>query len=66
MIRLFVPRRGAARQDVFAAMDVHVSSDNGDFASWLAHRKAKKQQEEKMDIGGARRKEKVAGGRSDS
>ena len=43
MRRLFGSRRGAVRQDVLATTDVGVNShEEGDFAAWVAYRKAKK------------------------
>ena len=51
-------------RDVSEATDVDVNSnDEGDFAAWTAYRKAKKENGQKVDDGGAKKgKDKVEGG----
>ena len=48
MRRLFGRHGGVGRRDVFQAADVDVtSSEDDDFAGWVAYRKAKKKDEKK-------------------
>ena len=60
MRRLFGPCGVTALQDVLAAADLHaISTDDDDYAAWVAHRKAKRidEKEEAEDCG--QRKEKT-------
>ena len=58
MRRPLGPRGGADRQDVSAATDVAVTSNDDDDAAWLPHRKAKKREAKSDGAGGVGETEK--------
>ena len=58
MRRPLGPRGGADRQDVSAATDVDVTSNDDDDPAWLPHRKAKKREAKSDGAGGVGETEK--------